>query len=130
MKTQDYLHFLEGGEPDPLRFVALPPSARSVFTAVRDAGPLTHPQLRERTGLPPRTIRFAVRRLQDEGFLEARCSLQDCRTCTFFVTHRCHGLGGLPMAPPQASAAARLAAPGPLPRPAQPVSTPLPSHPA
>jgi DNA-binding transcriptional ArsR family regulator len=74
---------------DPVRYGQLPESARTVFEAVKHEGPLTHADLRERTGLPPRTIRFAVKRLKEEALLDTRCSLRDCRTCYFFVSKNC-----------------------------------------
>lgn len=81
-----FLHFPpEAVRVDPLEFARLPESAQRVFVAVRDNGPVSHASLREITGMPPRTIRFAVKRLRDEKFLDARCSLRDCRTCYFFV---------------------------------------------
>lgn len=63
----------------------LPESARRVFQAIIQEGPVTHAGLREATGIPPRTIRYAVRRLKDEELIDTRCSLEDCRTCYFFV---------------------------------------------
>ncbi len=80
---------------DPVRFHRLPPSAQVVFEAVRDAGPLSATGLRDHTGLPARTVRYAVRRLKDEGLLDERCSLRDCRTCYFFVNQRCIGAAAL-----------------------------------
>jgi hypothetical protein len=86
----EFLHFpAESVQVDPVRYGHLPDSARTVFEAVKMDGPLTHADLRERTGLPPRTIRFAVKRLKEEEFLDTRCSLRDCRTCYFFVNRRC-----------------------------------------
>lgn len=90
MGEYEFLHFpAEAVHVDQTRFVRLPESAQRVFGAVKDEGPLTHAELRDRTGLPPRTIRFAVRRLKDEGFVDARSSLKDCRTCYFFVSKDC-----------------------------------------
>ncbi len=63
----------------------LPESARRVLDAVIRFAPVTHADLRDLTGMPPRTIRYAVRRLRDEGIIDSRCSLQDCRTCYFFI---------------------------------------------
>jgi DNA-binding transcriptional ArsR family regulator len=87
MGEYEFLHFpAEAVHVDGDRLGRLPDSAQRVFGAVRQEGPLTHADLRRRTGLPPRTIRFAVRRLRDEGFVDARSSLRDCRTCYFFVS--------------------------------------------
>ncbi len=96
MDEYRFLHFpADAVQVDPLEFARLPESARRVFQAVRDQGPVTHAGLREATGMPPRTIRFAVKRLRDEGYLDARCSLKDCRTCYFFVHKRCVGVEAL-----------------------------------
>lgn len=87
MGEYEFLHFpAEAVRVDDETFGRLPDSAQRVFGAVKDEGPLTHAELRDRTGLPPRTIRFAVRRLKDEGLVDARSSLKDCRTCYFFVS--------------------------------------------
>lgn len=92
----EYLHFPAAAvQVDPLRFVALPESARRVFAEVKARGPLTHKELREATGLPPRTLRYAVKRLKDDHFIDTRCSLRDCRTCYFFVNKRCVGVEAL-----------------------------------
>jgi len=69
----------------------LPPSARHVFDALRARGPLTPKGLQEATGMPERTLRFAVSRLKEAGVIGARCNLQDCRQCYFFVADQCDG---------------------------------------
>lgn len=90
MGEYEFLRFpAEAVRVDEERFGRLPGSAQRVFHAVKDEGPLTHADLRRRTGLPPRTIRFAVKRLREEGFVDARSSLRDCRTCYFFVSRDC-----------------------------------------
>ena len=87
MGEYEFLHFpAEAVHVDDDRLGRLPGSAQRVFGAVRQEGPLTHADLRHRTGLPPRTIRFAVKRLREEGLVDARSSLRDCRTCYFFVS--------------------------------------------
>ncbi len=91
-----FLHFpADAVHVDPLEFARLPESAQRIFQAVRDHGPVTHAQLRDTTEMPPRTIRFAVKRLRESGLLDARCSLRDCRTCYFFVHKRCVGIEAL-----------------------------------
>lgn len=103
----EYLHFpAEAVHVDQVQFSKLPESAQRVFGAIRDNGPVTHAGLREVTGMPPRTIRFAVRRLKEEGFIDTRCSLKDCRTCYFFVAKRCVGVEALEAARRRAKAEA------------------------
>ncbi|HLF16191.1 MAG TPA: winged helix-turn-helix transcriptional regulator, partial [Candidatus Thermoplasmatota archaeon] len=92
MAEYEFLHFPASAvHVDPERFGRLPESAQRVFEAVKGKGPLTHAELREATGMPARTIRFAVKRLKEDGLLDTRCSLRDCRTCYFFVNKRCVG---------------------------------------
>lgn len=70
---------------------ALPPSARQVFATLSTQGPLTHRDLVAATGMPARTVRYAVGRLREAGVIDARCNLMDCRQCYFFVTGACPG---------------------------------------
>lgn len=75
---------------------ALPPSARQVFETLNVKGPLTHRDLVAATGMPGRTVRYAVGRLKDAGVIGARCNLMDCRQCYFFVSQQCPGQGQSP----------------------------------
>jgi DNA-binding transcriptional ArsR family regulator len=105
----EFLHFPAAAvQVDPVRFGKLPESARAVFAAVKELGPLTHADLRARTGMPARTIRFAVARLKEAGFLDVRCSLRDCRTCYFFVNKRCVGVAALEEARRRAGKSGKL----------------------
>ena len=102
----EYLHFpADAVHVDFRVFQRLPESAQRVFDVIRDGGPLTSAELRERTGMAPRTIRFAVKRLRDDGLVDTRCSLRDCRTCYFFVHERCVGVEALEEARRRARAA-------------------------
>lgn len=86
MSEYDFLHFpAEAVQVDPLSLARLPASARHVFAVVRDHGPLTHAELQDHTGIPARTIRFAVKRLREEHLVDTRSSLRDGRTCYIFV---------------------------------------------
>lgn len=92
----DYLHFpAESVKVDLRTFGRLPESAQRVFEAIRDQGPMTNNEIHDATEMAPRTIRYAIKRLKDEGFLDSRCSLKDCRTCYFFVHQRCVGVEAL-----------------------------------
>lgn len=102
----EYLHFpAEAVQVDRVRFGRLPPSARRVFEAIKVGGPMTHVELRDNLEMPPRTVRYALKRLRDEGFVESRCSLRDCRTCYFFVHRTCVGIEALEAARRKAGAA-------------------------
>ncbi|HET6404834.1 MAG TPA: helix-turn-helix domain-containing protein [Candidatus Thermoplasmatota archaeon] len=74
----------------------LPNSARQVFETLASQGPLTHKDLVRATGMPGRTVRYAVGRLKEAGVIGARCNLQDCRQCYFFVAQQCPGGGASP----------------------------------
>lgn len=74
----------------------LPPSARTVFHTLARDGPLTHADLVRVTGMPGRTVRYAVGRLREAGVLGSRCNLMDCRQCYFFVAQLCPGNGQSP----------------------------------
>lgn len=74
----------------------LPNSARQVFDTLAIKGPLTHKDLVRATGMPGRTVRYAVGRLKEAGVIGARCNLQDCRQCYFFVAQQCPGGGASP----------------------------------
>mgnify|MGYP003297542212 CR=1 FL=1 len=76
--------------------LALPPSAKQVYETLQLSGPLTHKDLVATTGLPPRTVRWAVGRLKEAGVIGARCNLMDCRQCYFFVAQQCPGEGRSP----------------------------------
>lgn len=74
----------------------LPNSAKHVFETLASQGPLTHKDLVRATGMPGRTVRYAVGRLKEAGVLGSRCNLQDCRQCYFFVAQQCPGGGMSP----------------------------------
>jgi DNA-binding transcriptional ArsR family regulator len=91
-----FLHFpADAVQTDFRRFGRLPASAQKVFAAVKAQGPLTASQLQAATAMPPRTVRYAVRRLREDGSLDTRCTLGDCRSCFFFVHKRCVGVAAL-----------------------------------
>ena len=57
----------------------LPPSAKLVVKVLEYNEELTQNQLVEETRLPSRTVRHALRRLQDGGFVDERHSFTDAR---------------------------------------------------
>lgn len=73
---------------DPEEMRRLPASAQRVFQCILEQGRVAHGELHAITRIPPRTVRFAIRRLRDEQMIEGRLSLRDCRTCYFFVHPR------------------------------------------
>lgn len=63
----------------------LPPSARVVLDALA-GGPRTYRDLVAATSLAGRTVRWAVRRLRNDGLVTARASLRDGRVTWFFLS--------------------------------------------
>ena len=57
----------------------LPPSAKLVFKVLEIDGQLTQKDLIERTALPSRTVRYALRRLAAEELLIERFHFMDAR---------------------------------------------------
>ena len=57
----------------------LPPSAKLVAKVLEYEDTLTQSQLAEETLLPPRTVRYALSRLEDAGAVESRFSFSDAR---------------------------------------------------
>lgn len=62
------------------------PSAKLTYKTLEYEGPLTQKQLVERSRLPARTVRDAVRTLQDHGYLEERLHKGDARQ-RLYVLH-------------------------------------------
>ncbi|WP_436931904.1 MarR family transcriptional regulator [Halosimplex halobium] len=57
----------------------LPPSAKLVAKTLEYNDALTQSQLAEETLLPPRTVRYALNRLEDVGVVSSRFSFADAR---------------------------------------------------
>ena len=57
----------------------LPPSAKLVAKVLEYNTTLTQSELAEETLLPPRTVRYALNRLDEEGIVESRFSFTDAR---------------------------------------------------
>lgn len=57
----------------------LPPSAKLVAKVLEYEDTLTQSQLAEETLLPPRTVRYALSRLEEAGAVESRFSFSDAR---------------------------------------------------
>ena len=57
----------------------LPPSAKLVAKVLEYNDTLTQSQLAEETLLPPRTVRYALTRLEDVGVVDSRFSFADAR---------------------------------------------------
>ena len=57
----------------------LPPSAKLVVKVLEYNDTLSQSEIAEETLLPPRTVRYALSRLEDEGAIDARFSFSDAR---------------------------------------------------
>jgi len=66
-----------GGSWDDVR--DLPPSAKLVAKVLEYNDTLTQSQLAEETLLPPRTVRYALTRLEDQEVVDSRFSFSDAR---------------------------------------------------
>jgi DNA-binding MarR family transcriptional regulator len=64
----------------------LPPSAKLVAKVLDYNDTLTQSQLAEETLLPPRTVRYALTRLEDEGVVDSRFSFSDARKRLYTLT--------------------------------------------
>ena len=70
------------GEDSPVGWEAvqdLPPSAKLVAKVLEYNDTLTQSQLAEETLLPPRTVRYALNRLEDAEVVDSRFSFADAR---------------------------------------------------
>lgn len=57
----------------------LPPSAKLVTKVLEYNDVLTQGEIADETLLPPRTVRYALSRLEDENVIESRFSFSDAR---------------------------------------------------
>jgi len=64
----------------------LPPSAKLVAKVLEYNDTLTQSQLAEETLLPPRTVRYALNRLEEQGAVDSRFSFSDARKRLYTLT--------------------------------------------
>ena len=64
----------------------LPPSAKLVAKVLEYNDSLTQSQLAEETLLPPRTVRYALTRLEEVGVVGSRFSFSDARKRIYTLT--------------------------------------------
>jgi DNA-binding MarR family transcriptional regulator len=64
----------------------MPPSAKLVAKALEYNGQLTQSGIAEETLLPPRTVRYALSRLEEADVVESRFSFTDARKRIYELT--------------------------------------------
>ncbi len=57
----------------------LPPSSRKLYQLFEDGRGMTYKDLVSKSGLPPRTVRYALKKLKDNGLLAEKFNFQDAR---------------------------------------------------
>jgi DNA-binding MarR family transcriptional regulator len=62
---------------------SLPPSAKLVYKTLQYEGPLTQTQLAEASLLPQRTVRHALKRLEEADVVEESVYLMDARKSNY-----------------------------------------------
>ena len=60
-----------------------PPSVKFVFKLLDLKGMLTQKEIIRETYLPPRTVRYALKRLRAEGLIEEKLYVKDARQCLY-----------------------------------------------
>ena len=61
----------------------LPPSAKLVLTVLEHEGDLTQSRLAEETMLPPRTVRYALKQLEEHDLVTSQISFSDARQSVY-----------------------------------------------
>jgi len=82
MSASDIQHADADGDSDAVGWDAvreLPPSAKLVAKVLEYNDTLTQSQLADETLLPPRTVRYALNRLEEVGVVDSRFSFADAR---------------------------------------------------
>lgn len=73
-------------EPDTEQLKDLPPSAKLVAKVLEYEGTQTQDSLAAETLLPPRTVRYALNRLEKAHIVESRISFADARKRLYALT--------------------------------------------
>jgi len=79
MSTTDVIAAEEDGTDRWSAVRDLPPSAKLVAKVLDYNETLTQSELAEETLLPPRTVRYALSRLEDQDVVDSRFSFSDAR---------------------------------------------------
>jgi DNA-binding MarR family transcriptional regulator len=71
----------------------LPPSCKLIYFVLRQEGPMTQRTLTDESMLPPRTVRYAIRRLEELSIITKRIHIKDARQ-NVYDTHVTTGGSG------------------------------------
>lgn len=66
--------------------ISMPKSCLSVLMQLEKSGVQTHKDLVLSTGLAPRTVRYALRRLKEEGLVVEKFNFRDARQSMYYPT--------------------------------------------
>ncbi|MDN7024922.1 winged helix-turn-helix domain-containing protein [Methanoculleus sp. FWC-SCC1] len=59
--------------------VNLPPSSQKILVLLTDGGAMTHKELVSLSNLAPRTVRYALKKLKDNGMIVEKFNFRDAR---------------------------------------------------
>ncbi len=59
--------------------VNLPPSSQKILVLLEDGSALTHKELVRLSNLAPRTVRYALKKLKDNGMIIEKFNFRDAR---------------------------------------------------
>lgn len=65
----------------------LPPSSKLVARVLEGSAPLAQGQLAEKSLLPGRTVRYALKRLEEADLADSRYSFKDARKHVYFLVN-------------------------------------------
>ncbi|WP_276256982.1 MarR family transcriptional regulator [Halomontanus rarus] len=66
----------------------LPPSAKLVYKVLEYEGAMTQDEIATESRLCPRTVRYALATLEDDGFVTSRVNLRDARQSVYRLVDR------------------------------------------
>ncbi len=72
-------------EPEPA-VASLPPSAKLVYKTLQYEGPMTQAELADASLLPQRTVRHALKKLENANAVEESVYLMDARKSNYRLT--------------------------------------------
>ena len=62
-----------------MQTIHLPPSSQALLRLFKEGSEMTYKQLVSQSGLPPRTVRYALKKLKDNGMIREKFNFQDAR---------------------------------------------------